>query len=505
MNTEKPTKQKNRLGRNALSMGVGVGLSRITGLLRVQMFAFLFGSSFAMDAFVVAFRIPNFLRDLLAENVTSSALVPVYTSVREKEGKEEAANFAGAALALFITIGSLMCVLGILFAPQIIKMVAPGFPSNTELFSLTVTLTRILFPFIVLISIAAFFQSIQNAEGRFFVPAVSSAVLNLVFMGTGWFLSKNLETPIIGMAIGALLGGVASILVLFPGYYRSLSGKVGVFAFWKFRQIKELLFMLGPLVIGVAAVNINLLVNTIAASFAEPGAMAFLNYAYRVMHLPLGLIAVTLSTAAIPLLAKAHASGGHDEYVKSLGQALSYCILLAFPATLGLGYLRSDIVGVLFNYGSFTSSDLTNTSLALLAYTVGIPALALNRIFSASYYSRKETKAPVAIGAIGVTINIVLNVYVIIQGMGFAAIATATSVAGWTQTIIYVFFLASKYGRPLFGSLVTPVLRCVIGSILMLLALWGVSSLGIENRLIRVVAEILAGAAAYGLVAIRKP
>lgn len=492
------------LRKNAILMASGVGVSRLTGLLREQVFAWLFGAGVSAEAFVAAMRIPNFFRDLLAENISTSAVVPVYSSIREKDGREEATRFANGSLTMFFVLSSLIAAVGIILAPLLVSLFTPGFSADPERSLLTIRLTRTLFPFLVLVSIAALFQAIQNAENRFFVPAVSSGVLNIVFIAAGWWFSTVYDPPIIGMALGMLAGGLATVVFLAPGYLRAIGGRAQLQAFWAMDSIHSLAFMVGPLVLGVAAVQINMLVNTIVASFAEPGAIPYLNYAYRVMHLPLGLIAVTLSTAALPALARSFHADNMAEFTDTLNSAMSYALVLSIPAATGLIILRTDVIGVLYQYGRFTLSDLENTAGALAAYAIGIPAFSMNRVFSAGYYARKDSRTPVKIGAVGVLANILLNILALLAGAGFVGIAAAASAAGWVQTLLYLARSNRENATRPFASFGASAAGVALGVCLMIAGIYAVRALGVQHRILRTALEIAVGGGLYSAAAFRK-
>lgn len=494
-----PPARPRRLRRDAIVTAVGVAFSRLTGLLREQTFAYLFGASDAVQAFVAAFRIPNFLRDLLAENVANTAIVPVYAGLKERQGREAAARFVAAALGLVLFAATILVLLGILLAPQLCALVAAGFGPGTAKFLLTVQLTRWLFPFLLLIAIAAFLQAVQNAEGRFFVPAVATAGLNIGLIVFGWLFSRMADPAILGMAWGVLAGGVIAVLMLLPGYARSLSW-VGIRDFRGMPEVREVLRLAGPVVLGVAATNVNVLINTLIASFAEPGALAFLNYSYRVMHLPLGLIAVSLATAALPALARAHHRDDLEHYRRTLGQALGDAITLALPAAAGLVLLDRDIIGALYNYGRFSETDTANTALALAAYACGIPAYSCNRVLATAFYARKDSKTPLKTGLAGIGVNIACNLAALWSGMGFRGIAAATAVAGYTQTLLYLLVLWRRdRGFPVrFLGLKAGL--AVLATAAMMAALFGVGLLAIDARLPRLVLELVAGIGVYAAI-----
>lgn len=478
-------------------MAAGVAFSRVTGLLREQTFAYLFGASAATDAFVAAFRIPNFFRDLLAENIASAAIVPSYIGIREKKGHDAAAAFSRVVLKLILLVSVCISIIGIFAARPFCAAVAGGF--DPERFEMTVLLARWLFPFLTLISVAAFFQAMGNAEGRFFIPAVSTAGLNVAFIVAGWFLIRVADPPIVGMAWGALIGGLTAVLLLLPGYLRTSAKPANDFNARP--EIMAMLKLALPVVLGVAATNINVLVNTLAASYTEEGAIAWLNFAYRVMHLPLGLIAVSLGTAALPMLSRAFESNDRDEYRTTISSALSYAIALTVPAALGMIALREDIIGVLYEHGSFTSVDTRNTGFALAAYAVGVPVFALNRILAPAFYARKEPGTAVRIGTISVAMNIVFNGVALWTGAGFFGIALSASAAGFIQTSLLLLTLRRRAGAIGIRKNIAVLAKTLFSSAIMLISIWAVSRMEVQWRWLRLFLEIGVGMAVYLAVA----
>lgn len=482
------------LKKNALAMGAGVGFSRITGLLREQTFAFLFGASAATDAFVAAFRIPNFFRDLLAENVASAAILPTYVGIREKDGRQAAAEFSRSAFTLVLTLSTTIALAGIIFAAPLCSAVAGGF--DAQRLELMVLLTRWLFPFLVFISLAAYMQAISNAEGRYFIPAAATAGLNLSFIAVGWAASKVAAPPITGMAWGALAGGATAVMILVPGYRRAI-GTFSLRAFRGVAEIRSMLMLAVPVVLGVAATNINVLVNTLAASYAGEGALAYLNFAYRIMHLPLGLIAVSLGAAALPVLSRAFATENRAEYRSTISDALSYALYLSIPAALGLIMLRSEIVSVLYEYGKFSATDRQMTALALISYSVGIPAFSLNRVLAPAFYARKEPGIAVRMGAISVTMNVLFNGAALWLGAGFVGIALSASAAGFIQTLLLATTLRKRSGRIGGRAIAKAFFKSAFASGLMAGAILIVMNVGVESVLLELPLAIGAGAGVY--------
>ena len=443
------SRDTDRVARGARAVTVAVLLSRLLGLVREQVLAGFFGAGLQMDAYVVAYRLPNLLRDLLAEGAFASAFVTVFSHTKEREGLTRTWQLASRALSCLLLLVSSVIVLGELLSPLLVRVLAPGFVSNPEKLSLAVLLTRIMFPFLALVSLSAVFGGMLNTFGHFFVPAISSAFFNLVSVAVGiglyfWLKSQGLP-EIVGMACGVLAGGMAQALIQVP-----LLRKEG----FRFRfepafydpGVREIFRLMGPMVLGFSAIQLNVFVNTYFASLCGEGAVSWLSYAFRVMYVPLGLFGVALSLALLPIAAAQAARGAlkdlRQTYVSSLLMGLS----LALPSAVGLIVLAEPIVRLLFERGRFSPFDTQQTALALALFSLSLPAYATTKVTTPVFYALKRPRVPMLSSFLSVGINL-LVVLLTLKSLGFRAVALATALAIIAQALFQVGVLYRVLGR----------------------------------------------------------
>ena len=403
--------------------------SRVLGLVREQIFAGLFGAGFAYDAFVVAFRIPNLLRDLFAEGALSAAFITVFTDYETNKSKEEAWRLASNVLVFFAILLSLLSLLGILFADPLVNLLAPHFSVIQGKTELTVLLTRIMTPFLVVISLSAVVMGILNSKGKFFVPAMASAFFNLGSIIGGvslvLILPKFGYPPIVGMAVGTLIGGILQLTMQFPTLAKTgfnFSPRLHITD----PGLKRIIFLMIPAVIGLSPTQINIFINTNFASSCAEGSVSWLNYAFRLVQLPIGLFGVALSIAAMPVLAK-HAAekdiaGMKETFVSSLTMVFS----LTIPASIGLMLLAEPIIRLIFERGAFTAVDTIATANTLTLYAIGLFAYSSNKILVPVFYALEDTKYPLIGSFLAVGANI-LFINLTIDSMQHLAIALSTS------------------------------------------------------------------------------
>ena len=388
------------LFRAALSVSAMTFLSRITGLVREIIGFDLFGASAAMDAFQVAWRIPNLLRRLFAEGAFSQAFMPVFAEYKNKRSEAETKLLADRmasvlALALFA-----VTLAGVIAAPVLVYGTASGFAENPEKFALTTLLVRITFPYIFFISLVALAAGILNSFGAFKTPAFTPVLLNLAVIACALFLAPHIEPPIMALAWGTLLGGVVQLAFQIPALRRinllpriSLSG-------WKFRKdegVRRVLKLMAPAVLGVSVAQISLLLNTQIASFLQTGSVAWLTAADRLMEFPSAMLGVALGTVLLPSLVKHHADENAAEYSRLLDWGLRLTLLLTLPAALALALLATPLIATIFQHGEFRAQDVLMTRAALVAYSVGLTGIILVKILAPGFYARQNIKTPVKI------------------------------------------------------------------------------------------------------------
>ncbi len=391
-------------------VSIGTFSSRILGFIRDMILAGIFGASFTADAFYVAFRIPNLLRELFAEGSMSAAFVPVFTETLTKRGKAEAKILARSTFSVLLLIVSVIVILGIVFSSQIVSIIAPGFLEDPEKLRLTAKLTRLMFPFLLFISCAALAMGMLYSLRHFGPPAFSTAVYNMVNIAMLLALAPGLEHPVFAAAIGVTLGGLAQFLMQLPALHRE-----GFFLGFQrplrpiHQGVKKMGQLILPTMLGLSVTQINLLVNTFLASFLPLGSVSYLYYGMRLIHFPLGLFAVALSTALLPTLSAQAARGRLADLQRTFSFGLRLVFFITFPALLGLILFRVPIVHLLFEHGKFDAIATSGTADAVLFYAVGLWAFAGVRIVVPVYYALQDTKTPAKIAVASMILNVLLN------------------------------------------------------------------------------------------------
>jgi putative peptidoglycan lipid II flippase len=425
----------------------GTLVSRVLGFIRDMILANLFGATIAADAFYVAFRIPNMLRELFAEGSMSAAFIPVFTEYLSKKSRSEAKELASAAFTTLLLLLCIVVTLGILFSPQLIHWIAPGFVRDAYKFSLTVSMTRIMFPFLLFISLAALAMGILNSTRRFAPPALASGVFNVVSILFVFGFTPLLAEPVYGAAVGVALGGLAQFLVQVPALYQEgfpLSFRRPI------RPLHPGVIQMGrlllPTTIGLSITQINVLVNTLLASFLVAGSVSYLYFGMRLIHFPLGIFAVALSTAILPTLSTQAAKGDTEGLRQTFSFGLRLVFFITFPAMMGLILFRVPIVHLLFEHGEFGRVATLGTASAVLFYSIGLWAFAGIRIVVPVFYSLQDTKTPVNIGLIAMVANILLNL-ILMRPLQHGGLALATSLSAIINFSLLLYILRKRIGR----------------------------------------------------------
>ena len=443
--------------RSAGVVSLAVLTSRITGLIRESVMARLFGAGLIYDAFIFGFRIPNLTRDLFAEGALSSAFVPVFTEYLSTRPKEEAVRLANlVASALIVMVGGL-CALGVFFAPQLVHLFAPGFASVPGKFELAVTMVRIMFPFLLLVALAAQAMGVLNASNRFGVPATASTFFNIgsvVFGVTlGVLLGPTLHiSRIEGMAIGVVMGGALQLAWQLPSLH-SLGYRFRLTFDWFDPGLLRILRMMGPAILGNAAVQINVFVSTYFASqISDPrtgldGPVSWLGYAFRFMQLPLGLFGVAMASATLPSISRSAAAGRMDEFRKTLSQSIGMVFLLTMPSSLGLIVLGKSIIGAIYQSGHFTVYDTQQTALALSCYAVGLTGYAAIKVINPAFYALGDARTPMFISLGSIIVNFTASTLLLrYAGLGHQGLALSTSAVALFSFVLQFSLLRSKIG-----------------------------------------------------------
>src|ERR1700694_3367352 len=385
-------------------------MSRLTGLMREIVMARLFGAGFVYDAFLLGFRIPNLTRDLFAEGALSSAFVPIFTQTLAQKGKKEAAILSNLVGTAVIIIVGLFCVLGVIFSPALVNLLAEGFHQVPGKFELAVRMTRIMFPFLLLVALAAQAMGILNACNRFAVPALSSTMFNIgsvVFgLALGLWLGPLLGMePITGMAIGVVLGGALQLLCQVPAL-RSEGFRFHPSFDWNHPGLRHIIRLMGPAMLGNAAVQINVMVNTnFASQIPGNGPVSWLSYSFRFMQLPLGLFGVAIASATLPSISRSAGTGNIDEFRRTLSRSLGMVFLLTLPSSIGLMVLGNTMIGAIYQGGKFQAFDTQQTALALSCYAVGLAGYSAQKVLNPAFYALHDARTPMIISLISIAVN----------------------------------------------------------------------------------------------------
>ncbi len=445
------------------------------------MFAGLFGAGMQNDAFVAAYRIPNLLRDLLAEGALSAAFVTTYSQALAGRSRDDAFALSNRLTTLLVPTVSGICVIGTFLAPSIVEKLFPGYAAVDGKFELTVLLTRILMPFLLLIVLAAKAMGVLNSHGTFGIPAMSSAFFNITSVSVGVFCGFVLGPeigiqPIVGMAIGTLTGGAIQYLCQIPSLratglrFRPMSGFADP-------GVRQVLRLMGPATIGAAAVQVNVMVNGMFASrLADAagqvinGPVSWLGFSFRFMQLPLGLFGIALASATLPTISREAGAGRLQEFRETLSRSLGLVLFLTIPSAVGLFVLSRQLIGVVYERGQFTASDTEQTALALSFYCLGLAGYAATKILAPAFYALDDVRVPMFVSVFSIVLNFSLNkLFIDFLGLGAWALAFSTAlVATLNSTLLFGVMRSRLHGiggrRLLASSLKIVAASCVMGA-----------------------------------------
>jgi putative peptidoglycan lipid II flippase len=419
-------------------------LSRVMGLMREQVFAYLFGAGYATDAFIAAFRIPNLLRDLFAEGALSSAFIPVFTDHLTNQGKEKAWELANLILNLLLVTLCVLVILGIIFAPYLVEIIAPGFSHEAGKQELTTLLSRIMFPFLLLVALAALVMGILNTFRHFGIPAVAPTMFNLGMIAGGIILSPYVHPPIMSMAIGVLVGGLGQFAIQLPSL-RKIGFKYHFAINFHHPGVKRILWLMAPATLGLASTQVNIFVNTLIASFLPQGSVSYLSYSFRLMQFPIGMFGVAVATVTFPIVSEHAARKDISRLISTFTSSLKLVFFLTIPSAVFLAVASQPVISVLFQHGRFHYLDTLATSQALIFYCIGLFAYSSVRLTASTFYSMADTKTPVKTSLIAVAVNIVLNL-ALMKPLGFRGLAAAASVSAMVNLFLLLFILDRRIG-----------------------------------------------------------
>lgn len=476
--------------------------SRVLGFARDAIVARIFGAGMATDAFFVAFKLPNLLRRIFAEGAFSQAFVPILAEYKSQRGDEASRTFVAYIAGLLTLALALVTVAGMLAAPWVIMVTAPGFVDSPDKFVLTSSLLRITFPYIMLISLASLAGAILNTWNRFSVPAFAPTLLNVSMILFALFAAPHFHPPVLALAWAVVVGGVLQL-----GYQLPHLKKIGMLVMprlqFKDAGVWRVLRQMGPAILGVSVSQISLIINTIFASFLVSGSVSWMYYADRLMEFPSGVLGVALGTILLPSLAKSFSSGNHDEYSRLMDWGLRLCFVLALPSAVALGILAKSLTVALFQYGRFTAFDASMTQRALMAYSVGLIGLIMVKVLAPGFYSRQDIKTPVKVAIFTLIMTQVMNL-AFIGPLKHAGLSLSIGLAACLNAGLLYWQLRKKnmfLPQPGWASfLIRLVIAVLVMSAVLLGMLWVMPDWAQGNmlaRLLRLALVVAVGAASY--------
>lgn len=451
-------------------IGIAVMCSRVLGLVREIVFAALFGGGVIMDAFTIAFRTPNLLRDLFAEGALSTAFVTTFSRTSATDGDRAAWKLANKVGTLALVFMSVITVLGIVFAPWLISVLAPGFAGEKG--ELTIALTRIMYPFILLVSLAALVMGVLNAKDVFGAPAMASSFFNIgsIVGGVviGWSIDPHFgPNAVYGLAIGTLVGGALQLGSQLPSLRRV--GYAFRFDFhWRDPGVRNVLVLMGPSLIAASSTQVNVLVNSIFASQLGDGPTFWLAIAFRLMQLPLGVIGVALGTVSLPLLARLAARGENAAFRSELSSGLRLTFLMSIPATLGLMILAEPIMSVLYQHGRFGAQQTASAAAALRFYALGLCGYAALKVLVNSFYALGQRRTPMIVSIGAIAVNFILSwLFTFRLGLGHRGLALSTACIASLNFLILYAIMRKRFGRLETSQMTSMLMRLAIPSVLL--------------------------------------
>jgi len=445
-------------------------LSRVTGFIRDMIYAQLFGAGAGTDAFFVAFRIPNFLRRLFAEGAFSQAFVPVFSEYQTQHSPEELRELVDQVTGTLGAILLAITAIGVLAAPLLILIFAPGFTADAGKYALTVEMLRITFPYLLFISLTALAGGVLNSCGRFAIPAVTPVFLNLTMIAAALWLAPLMEQPVMGLAWGGFIAGIIQLGFQIP-FLRQVKLLPRPRWGWAARGVQQVLKLMLPAVFGSSVAQVNLLIDTLLASFLVSGSVSWLYYSDRLVEFPLGIFGVALGTVILPRLSRQHASAETGNFSRTLDWALRWALLIGVPATVALVLLAGPMLSALFQYGEFDARDVAMSARSLMAFALGLVAFMLIKVLAPGFYARQDTRSPVKYGVIAMGANTAM-VLILIWPLAHAGLALATSLAAFLNAgLLFINLRRRGIYQPQPGWVIY-LLQLAIANLALGLVLW---------------------------------
>lgn len=501
----KRTQGRQGLLSHSIVVAAATMASRVLGMVRDVVFAVLFGAGGAMDAFFVAFKVPNFLRRLFAEGAFNQAFIPVLSQIRQEEGDAGVRRLVAATQVALGSVVGLITVVAMAAAPVVAWLFAPGFHDDGVKLAQTADFLRLTFPYLWFISLTALGQSVLNTYNRFAAPAITPVILNLCLIGAAFWLTPQFDVPMTGLAIGVLLAGALQWLWLWPSLIR-----LGVWQplNWRARHagVKRIAVLMVPALFGVSVSQINLLLDTVLASLLADGSVGWLYYSDRLSELPLGVIGIAIGTVLLPRLSSQASAEDPQAFKRTLGWALALVLTVGLPAMAALIVLAEPLLTVLFQYQAFTAYDVSRSAASLMAYAFGLPAFMLIKILAPAFFARQDTRTPVRIAIWAMSLNMVFNL-VLILPLAHVGLALATALSSWVNAGMLAWTLAREHRLPQRALWLPATLRALFASLLMAAVLFGTMNLDwmalpadISGRIWRVAVLVAEGLLAFTML-----
>ncbi|MGQ3890032.1 murein biosynthesis integral membrane protein MurJ [Legionella sp. CNM-1927-20] len=434
--------KRQSLLRSSTLVSLMTFLSRMTGFVRDMLLAHLFGAQAGMDAFLVAFRIPNFMRRLFAEGAFSQAFVPVLAEYQQTQSHEDVRTFIARVAGRLSSVLTLVTLLGMIATPLIIYIFAPGFGEHSSRTLLATEMLRITFPYLMLVSLTAMAGAILNTYGHFVVPAITPIFLNLSLILSALFLVPYCHPPIMALAWGVLFAGVAQFLFQLPFLHRRQL-LIRPKRAYDDEGVKRVMRLMVPALFGVSIAQLNLIIDSIFASFLKIGSVSWLYYTDRLTDFPLGVFGVAIATVILPHLSRRHAEEDNTHFSFAIDWGLRTILLIGIPASVGLIFFSMPLIACCFAYGKFSSFDLIQTQKSLIALSSGIPAFMMIKVLASGFYAKQNIKTPVKVGATAMLVNSILCA-LLIWPLAHAGLALASALAGYVNSGILLFLLRRR-------------------------------------------------------------
>jgi putative peptidoglycan lipid II flippase len=461
--------------RSAGVVGIAVMCSRLLGLVREQVFAALFGAGRNYDIFLIAFRVPNLLRDLFAEGALSTAFVTTFSKKIATDGDDSAWALANKVMTLTAIFMSGVSLLGIVFSHQLIAVIAQGFQADER--EMTALLTQIMWPFILLVSLAALVMGMLNAKHVFGWPAMASTFFNIgsIVAGVtfGWLFDHQFgRRALIGLAAGTLVGGFMQFVVQLPSL-RKVGYRFRLDFAWRDEGVRRVLLLMGPAVIAASAVQVNVLVNSMFATYLEKGAVSWLSIAFRLMQLPLGIFGVAIGTVTLPLVSRSAALGNTEEFRSILARGMRLALFLTVPSTIGLMLLARPIISVIYEHGRFTPEMTAQTAAALQYYAIGLAAYSALKVLTPAFYAIDRRKTPMMVSFLSIAMNLLLNwIFTFQLKLAHRGLALSTGLVA-TINFLILYALMRRHAQGLeTGLLLASLGKIGIAGVALALCCW---------------------------------